>query len=74
MLASTVQFSTSNQTPATRPRQTQPARRRHRWYEEQTGPDEITVTRSLRTQQRAYDHPPPPIPFPTTASKDTGTY
>jgi hypothetical protein len=32
------------------------------------------MARSLRTQQRAYHHQPHPIPFPTTASKDTGTY
>jgi hypothetical protein len=38
MLASTVQFSTYNQTPATRPRQT-PAPTGTRRYEMQTGPD-----------------------------------
>jgi hypothetical protein len=40
MLASTVQFSTYDQTPITRPRRTQPTPRGNWWYEEQTGPDE----------------------------------
>ena len=54
MLASTVQFSTYDQTPVTRPRRTQPAPQDSWWYEMQTGPEEFTVARSLRTQQRAY--------------------
>src|SRR6476661_589819 len=71
MLASTVQFSTYNQTPATRPHRTQPTPRGHWRYEMQTGPDREETTprfpgaRSLRTQQRAYDRPTPTTPFPT---------
>src|SRR5829696_1216813 len=65
MLASTVQFSTYDQTPATRPHQ--PAT--------PTGttavcdadrPCKTTVTRSLRTQQRAYEPAPPGHPPPST--------
>ena len=71
MLASTVQFSTYDQTPSHRPRRThhapksnpagqmvvrEPERPRH----------ELAVARSLRTQQRAYEpEPPPPPAFPT---------
>ena len=56
MLASTVQFSTYNQTPPTRPRQTHPTPQGRQWYEEQESPvREETVARSLRTQQRAYN-------------------
>ena|SRR5688572_24842105 len=61
MLASTVQFSTYDQTPVTRPHQTHDLPRETRRYEMQTGPDmrrtEPPVpreARSLRTQQRAY--------------------
>ena len=39
MLASTVQFSTYNQTPATRPRQTHRLPRERQRYEMQTGPE-----------------------------------
>jgi len=39
MLASTVQFSTSNQTPGTRPHPTQSTPRGNWRYEMQTGPD-----------------------------------
>ncbi len=55
MLASTVQFSTTNQTPVTRPHQTPTARTRTQRYEEQTGPDTKKRFHSLRTQQRAYE-------------------
>ena len=56
MLASTVQFSTYNQTPPARPRQTRDLPQETRRYEKQDGPDrEETVARSLRTQQRAYN-------------------
>src|SRR5688572_10316906 len=73
MLASTVQFSTYDQTPITRPRQTH-----HRSSEQPHGADGGTRcrpaltrgaltrfpgrVRSLRTQQRAYDPAPPPTP------------
>src|SRR3954453_9629675 len=64
MLASTVQFSTYDQTPATRPHQTHPVHGRGQRYERQTGPDMSEQAtppqgrvRSLRTQQRAYDPP-----------------
>jgi len=60
MLASTVQFSTYDQTPPPRPRQTPDSPQGTRRYEKQDGPDtRATVARSLRTQQRAYepDHP-----------------
>ena len=39
MLASTVQFSTTNQTPPERPRRPHPTRRRRWWYEKQDGPE-----------------------------------
>ncbi len=62
MLASTVQFSTNNQTPPPRPRRTHPARRTRWWYEKQDGPEPRQhprphqgAARSLRTQQRAYN-------------------
>jgi hypothetical protein len=61
MLASTVQFSTYDQTPPTCPRQTRTPPRGQQRYEKQDGPDmrsTVPVTRgarSLRTQQRAYD-------------------
>ena len=63
MLASTVQFSTYDQTPVTRPRRTQPAPQDSWWYEMQTGPEEFTVARSLRTQQRAYNRFRTSTPF-----------
>src|SRR6476469_2300069 len=72
MLASNVQFSTYNQTPPTRPRQTHALPQETRRYEEQEGPDQRkTITpegaaRSLRTQQRAYRRPTPDTPFHTT--------
>ena len=40
MLASTVQFSTYNQTPPPRPRRTQPTPRGNWWYEKQDGPEQ----------------------------------
>ena len=43
MLASTVQFSTYNQTPVTRPHRTHALPRETQRYEEQTGPAEIHV-------------------------------
>ena len=72
MLASTVQFSTYNQKPATRPHQTHALPQETQRYEIQTGPAEKKQThphpgaaRSLRTQQRAYDRPTPDTPFHT---------
>jgi hypothetical protein len=56
MLASTVQFSTYDQTPPPRPRRTRNTPRGARRYEKQDGPDTRSrIARSLRTQQRAYD-------------------
>ena len=64
MLASTVQFSTYNQTPTPLHRQTRDLPQEAQRYEEQTGPDREETTpagvppgraRSLRTQQRAYE-------------------
>ena len=62
MLASTVQFSTYDQTPVTRPRQTRALPQETQRYEEQTGPEQRRnshtpegMARSLRTQQRAYE-------------------
>ncbi len=85
MLASTVQFSTTNQTPAPPPHQTQTPhtgpsgmRRRPALTKTTTPPPprssrhtdqprtQGTTARSLRTQQRAYDHPTPPTPLHTT--------
>src|SRR3954453_3190085 len=77
MLASTVQFSTYNQTPATRPHQTQHAPRDTWRYEIQTGPDTRSqntpagMARSLRTQQRAYD--PAPRRLRSTPTKVSST-
>jgi hypothetical protein len=71
MLASTVQFSTYDQTPVTRPHQTPDLPRETRRYEMQTGPDgeetnpgRTRAARSLRTQQRAYDPVPRAIRVP----------
>ena len=75
MLASTVQFSTYDQTPVTRPRQTRALPQETRRYEMQTGPDTRATSttgdppdrvRSLRTQQRAYEpvHPRHRVPRP----------
>ena len=58
MLASTVQFSTYDQTPVTRPRRTQPAPQDSRWYEMQTGPD---------TKDGHPVHPGGPLPQDPTA-------
>ena len=73
MLASTVQFSTYDQTPPTRPRQTPRPPQGQQRYEKQDGPDTRNAhtprpgpARSLRTQQRAYEpaHPRPPRSTP----------
>lgn len=70
MLASTVQFSTYDQTPPTRPRRTHPTPRGRWWYEEQDGPEPRSqntpagAARSLRTQQRAYGPVTHPHPVP----------
>ena len=76
MLASTVQFSMYNQTPATGPHQTHALPQETQRYEEQTGPAETKRTpvprkprspgavRSLRTQQRAYEPDPHHHPVP----------
>jgi hypothetical protein len=60
MLASTVQFSTYDQSPSTRPRQTPTTPRGAGRYEMQKNPDGdrrpgFPDARSLRTQQRAYE-------------------
>ena len=60
MLASTVQFSTYNQTPVTRPHQTCHPHRGHSGMRCRPALTKIADTpegmaRSLRTQQRAYD-------------------
>ena len=75
MLASTVQFSTYDQTPVTRPHQTHDLPQETQRYEMQTGPDmRRTIptrfpgrARSLRTQQRAYE------PVPTIADSGPRT-
>jgi hypothetical protein len=59
MLASTVQFSTYDQTPPTCPRRTRHTHRRHsgtrtRWPCQRSQHPVPRVARSLRTQQRAY--------------------
>ena len=60
MLASTVQFSTYDQTPPTRPRRTRaPPQGRHGGTRTGGPCRRKTVTRSLRTQQRAYEPDPP---------------
>src|SRR5687767_1652645 len=56
MLASTVQFSTYDQTPATRPRRPRSAPRGDRWYEMQTGPEPRS--------QHPTGLPPPDGPLP----------
>src|SRR4051812_19304368 len=61
MLASTVQFSTYDQTPPTHPRQTRDPPRETRRYENRRALQRSTApvpreARSLRTQQRAYNH------------------
>ena len=78
MLASTVQFSTYDQTPPTRPRQTPHPPQGARRYEKQDGPDRendhpVRVARSLRTQQRAYDHRTPHRPRSTPTPKGRRT-
>ena len=71
MLASTVQFSTYDQTPPTRPRQTHrtPHRdgggTRHRTALQRSTAPVPRTARSLRTQQRAYNR------FPTTTAFHT---
>ena len=65
MLASTVQFSTYDQPPVTRPRQTPTPPQGARRYDRRTALTQEDVparfpgrARSLRTQQRAYDRFP----------------
>ena len=65
MLASTVQFSTYDQTPPTRPRQTRPSHGRSGGTRTGEPCQRSTVARSLRTQQRAYDPAPQAIRFHT---------
>ena len=69
MLASTVQFSTYDQSLPNRPRRTRDLPQETRRYENRRALTEITVARSLRTQQRAYepDCPPPPRSTPRRA-------
>src|SRR4051794_21896008 len=68
MRASTVQFSTNNQPPPQPPRQTPPTGERYEIgaipEREATARPAQRAARSLRTQQRAYDHhPAPPTPL-----------
>jgi hypothetical protein len=65
MLASTVQFSTYNQTPATRPRRTQHAPQGNWWYEMQTGPEQ-------KDQQVHPANRMSPLPQDPTACLRTG--
>lgn len=60
MLASTVQFSTYDQTPPNRPRRPTPSAETWRYKNRRALTRDETVARSLRTQQRAYNR------FPTT--------
>ena len=72
MLASTVQFSTYDQTPTRLPRRTRALPREARRYEERSAPTEEAhvhpgspgMVRSLRTQQRAYEPVPRTHPVP----------
>ena len=79
MLASTVQFSTYDQTPVTRPHQTQPSPRGPRRYEMQTGPDTRATSppgspdgsapsgpNSVPTNQTNHHHP---VPHPTASRR-----
>jgi hypothetical protein len=67
MLASTVQFSTYDQTPTRLHRQTRTSPREQRRYDRRSAlTTDETVARSLRTQQRAYD-PTPTIRTPVHA-------
>ena len=73
MLASTVQFSTYDQTPITRPRQTHPrpagATPQGRWwYEMQTGPDTRATPPTPRDPPRAGSAPSGPNSVPTDRS------
>ncbi|SNR99992.1 hypothetical protein SAMN06272737_1622 [Blastococcus mobilis] len=72
MLASTVQFSTYDQTPATRPHPTQHppqgaagGMRCRPALQRSNRPPPADGARSLRTQQRAYDPAPTPTPLHT---------
>ena len=67
MLASTVQFSTYDQSLPGRPRRPRGLPREARRYENRRAPTEFTVARSLRTQQRAYE------PVPRTGLRSTHT-
>jgi hypothetical protein len=62
MLASTVQFSTYDQTPITRPHQPRHTLGCRQRYEMQTGPD----TRSLHTPYRGWSALSGPNSVPTT--------
>ena len=64
MLASTVQFSTYDQSLPDRPRRPRGLPREARRYENRRAPTEFTVARSLRTQQRAYAPVPRTHPVP----------
>ena len=76
MLASTVQFSTYDQTPTHTSPPNPPAPQAARRYENRTALTETTTTpvtrgvRSLRTQQRAYDRPTPHRPRSTRPRRD----
>jgi hypothetical protein len=72
MLASTVQFSTYDQTPVTRPRRPHNPAGRGGTRNRPALP-EATVARSLRTQQRAYEpDPSPPHAFHTPKGRTSG--
>ena len=67
MLASTVQFSKYGESPHIPHRQprTNPPREPTERYDEHEAPEEETVARSLRTQQRAYNQQPTTTTFHT---------
>jgi hypothetical protein len=70
MLASTVQFSTTNQKPPTHPRQTHALPQETQRYKNTMALPEINAhplgaARSLRTQQRAYNPVLPTTPLHT---------
>ena len=57
MLASTVQFSTYDQTPPTRPRQTHAPPQGTRRYENRTGPDREATTHPVHPGEPALSGP-----------------
>jgi hypothetical protein len=79
MLASTVQFSTYDQTPTPHHRQPRHPNRDTERYDsrsaltEGAAPGNTRATHSLRTQQRAYDPTHAPDPVPRTPRKMRST-